>query len=77
MTRVSDRLTGPVGQNGEQRPPKEGVKFEPQRSIPYGMGRLIMSSVDGHVSSVTAFETFRHLLCPGINSREMSGHVHR
>lgn len=35
-----------------------------------------MSSVDGHVSSVTAFETFRHLLCPGINSREMSGHVH-
>lgn len=35
-----------------------------------------MSSVNGHVRSVTAFEAFRHLLCPGINSREMSGHVH-
>lgn len=51
------------------------MKFESQGSVPYGMRRLIISSADGHVSSVTAFETFRHLLCPGMNSREMNGRV--
>lgn len=36
----------------------------------------MISSANGHVSSVTAFETFGHLLCPGVNSRGMKGFFH-